>query len=246
MKEKRGNDKGTDDSSGWTTTYGDLMTLLLTFFVLLFSFSVIELTKFRKAMGSLKGALGVLKAEESMIKIGETPYPRMSSEEAMEMRKSVLDLKKYVRLEDYDKAIYIEETGKELIINISNPIMFDLGRADLKPEIRPLLDKIAAVIEYSKSNVKIEGHTDDLPIRTSRFPSNWELSTARAVNVLRYFVDKARIDPKRLSAVGYGQYHPLFPNDSEEHRARNRRAVIRIEYTDTERRMPHPTGRTQR
>ena len=231
MNEKKRKDKGTENqgSPAWMTTYSDLMTLLLVFFVMLVTFSSIELSKFRKAMGSLKGALGVLKAEKMMIKIGEVPPPRTSTEETMYLKKSTIDLKRYIALEGLKEVVQLEESSRGLTITISNPVLFDLGRANLKPEVRPLLDKIGEMIKRSRVAVRVEGHTDNLPIRTSQFPSNWELSTTRAVNVLKYFIENCGVEPARLSAVGYGEYHPRVPNDTEAHRAQNRRVTIRIE-----------------
>ncbi|RKY65863.1 MAG: flagellar motor protein MotB [Candidatus Latescibacterota bacterium] len=231
MNEKKRKDKGTENqgSPAWMTTYSDLMTLLLVFFVMLVTFSSIELSKFRKAMGSLKGALGVLKAEKMMIKIGEVPPPRTSTEETMYLKKSTIDLKRYIALEGLKEVVQLEESSRGLTITISNPVLFDLGKANLKPEVRPLLDKIGEMIKRSRVAVRVEGHTDNLPIRTSQFPSNWELSTTRAVNVLKYFIENCGVEPARLSAVGYGEYHPRVPNDTEAHRAQNRRVTIRIE-----------------
>ncbi|MCD6170019.1 MAG: OmpA family protein [Candidatus Latescibacteria bacterium] len=231
MNEKRRKDKVTENqgSPAWMTTYSDLMTLLLVFFVMLVTFSSIELSKFRKAMGSLKGALGVLKAEKMMIKIGEVPPPRTSTEETMYLKKSTIELKRYIALEGLKEVVQLEESSRGLTITISNPVLFDLGKANLKPEVHPLLDKIGEMIKRSRVAVRVEGHTDNLPIRTPQFPSNWELSTTRAVNVLKYFIENCGVEPARLSAVGYGEYHPRVPNDTEVHRAQNRRVTIRIE-----------------
>jgi len=231
MNEKRRKDKETENqgSPAWMTTYSDLMTLLLVFFVMLVTFSSIELSKFRKAMGSLKGALGVLKAEKMMIKIGEVPPPRTSTEETMYLKKSTIELKRYIALEGLKEVVQLEESSRGLTITISNPVLFDLGKANLKPEVHPLLDKIGEMIKRSRVAVRVEGHTDNLPIRTPQFPSNWELSTTRAVNVLKYFIENCGVEPARLSAVGYGEYHPRVPNDTEVHRAQNRRVTIRIE-----------------
>ena len=240
MNEKKRKDKGTENqgSPAWMTTYSDLMTLLLVFFVMLVTFSSIELSKFRKAMGSLKGALGVLKAEKMMIKIGEVPPPRTSTEETMYLKKSTIDLKRYIALEGLKEVVQLEESSRGLTITISNPVLFDLGKANLKPEVRPLLDKIGEMIKRSRVAVRVEGHTDNLPIRTSQFPSNWELSTTRAVNVLKYFIENCGVEPARLSAVGYGEYHPRVPNDTEAHRAQNRRVTIRIERSQSRPLLP--------
>jgi chemotaxis protein MotB len=104
--------------------------------------------------------------------------------------------------------------------------LFDAGKAVISPPAVPLLQKIGAVIAETDYEVRVEGHTDDVPIQTAQYPSNWELSTARAVNVLRYFIETYPISGQRLSAEGYGEYQPMVPNDSPGHRARNRRVEI--------------------
>ena len=149
----------------------------------------------------------------------------------MYLNKSTVALKRYLALEGLGKVVQLEESPEGLTITISNPVLFDLGKANLKSEVYPLLDKIGRTIRRSRTTVRVEGHTDNLPISTPRFPSNWELSTIRAVNVLRYFIEACEVDPMRLSAVGYGEYHPRVPNDTVAHRAQNRRVTIRIEYS---------------
>jgi chemotaxis protein MotB len=104
--------------------------------------------------------------------------------------------------------------------------LFDLGDAQVTADAATLLNKVGAIISQTNYEVRIEGHTDNLPIRTDRFPSNWELSTARAVNVLRFFVEKLNIPARRLFAVGFGEFQPRYPNDTEEKRSLNRRVEI--------------------
>jgi chemotaxis protein MotB len=111
-------------------------------------------------------------------------------------------------------------------MRLSEHTLFDVGIASLSPESVSLLQKIGAVISKTSYRVQIEGHTDNLPINSEKFPSNWELSTARAVNVLRYFIDVHGISPHRLFAVGFGEYQPLVPNASPAQRAKNRRVEI--------------------
>ncbi|MEJ2101338.1 MAG: OmpA family protein [Desulfobacterales bacterium] len=111
-------------------------------------------------------------------------------------------------------------------MRLSEHALFDQGAADISVDALPLLDKIGAVISKTEYLIRIEGHTDNLPIHTELFPSNWELSTARAVNVLRYFIKNHNIDPRRLAAEGFGEFHPLVANDSPENRAKNRRVEI--------------------
>jgi chemotaxis protein MotB len=111
-------------------------------------------------------------------------------------------------------------------MRLSEHALFDLGAADISVEALPLLQKIGAIILKTDYLIRIEGHTDNLPIHTALFPSNWELSTARAVNVLRYFIKDHNIDPRRLAAEGFSEFHPLAANDRPENRAKNRRVEI--------------------
>ena len=104
--------------------------------------------------------------------------------------------------------------------------LFEVGVAAISPQALPLLKKVGEIIARTDFEVRIEGHSDDLPIKTAQFPSNWELSTARAVNVLRHFIETGTISSQRLSAAGFGEFQPVVPNDSIEHRARNRRVEI--------------------
>ena len=117
-------------------------------------------------------------------------------------------------------------SSEGLIMRLADHALFDIGIADLSMEAWPLLEKIGILIAKTEYYVRIEGHTDNLPIHTERFPSNWELSTARAVNVLRYFIENHDVPSQRLSAVGFGEFQPLVSNDTLEHRAKNRRVEI--------------------
>jgi chemotaxis protein MotB len=136
------------------------------------------------------------------------------------------DLKSYIRSVGLEEDVKFSLTERGLVVTLVDAVLFDLGTAEISPKAFPLLNKIGSIISKSSYLVRIEGHTDNLPIHTERFPSNWELSATRAVNVLRYFIEKEKIPPERLSAVGYGEFQPLLPNDSPQHRARNRRMEI--------------------
>ncbi len=213
---------------GWITTFSDLMSLLLTFFVLIVSFSSIQQVKFQKALGSLKAYLGVLPKQESAFFQRQLVVPQMTDEGTRRMKRLAKELKKIIKKRNLQSRIKYEFTTKGLLIRIDSPVLFDLGKAQIKPEAYPVLDKVIEMTRDWDNEIRIEGHTDDLPIHSSRFPSNWELSAARALSVLRYFL-KNGIEPQRLAAVGYGEYHPLVPNTSAENRARNRRVEIYVE-----------------
>ena len=129
---------------------------------------------------------------------------------------------------NYQNDISVAYTAEGLVMRLSDHALFNAGVADISPQAIPLLQKIGAIVAETAYEVRVEGHTDDMPIKTNRYPSNWELSTARAVNVLRYIIDAYRIPSERLSAAGFGEYQPLAANDSLMNRAKNRRVEIVI------------------
>jgi chemotaxis protein MotB len=129
-----------------------------------------------------------------------------------------------------DKQVRLEMMKKGLVITVVGDVLFDSGKAKIRPAAYPILDKIAVVLKENvpQLNVGIEGHTDNEPIKYSGWKSNWELSTARALSVLHYLVDNKGISPDRLSAIGYGEYHPVASNLAKEGRQLNRRVEIVI------------------
>ena len=210
------------------------MTLLMVFFVMLFTMSTIDVKKLQDFQYSLQSGLGVLE-EGKRVSIGVIEPPLSSDVERVitpeEIEEEVPDeIKDFVKTFDSEPEITATYTKKGVLITLSNTILFQLGMADINPESFPVLDKIAAVIGKTSESVRVEGHTDNVPVvHSKRFPSNWELSIKRAVNVVKFFVEIGKIPPQRLSAVGYGESKPLFSNDTTEHRAANRRVEILLE-----------------
>jgi chemotaxis protein MotB len=127
---------------------------------------------------------------------------------------------------DFEGEVNLAFTKEGLVMRLSEKALFDSGVAAVSPEAYPLLGKIGAIIAKTAYFIRIEGHTDNLPIHTRVFPSNWELSTARAVNVLRYFIETHKIDPQRLAAVGFAEYQPLTSNNMQPNQSKNRRVEI--------------------
>ena len=239
MKAKKKKKEG-GGAPGWMVTYGDMMSLLLTFFVMLLSYSSTDIFKFKQAMGSLRGALGVMKSEQGVVNISKL---MIGTRTQQQVETSTARLKKLIKQEHMEEAISVERTDKGLLIRISSPVLFDLGKAEVKPDIRSILGKLVDIISKWEGPVRVEGHTDDLPIRTAQFPSNWELSAARAVKVLRYIIEKGGMAPKYLSAVGYGEHHPFVPNTDPESRSKNRRVVIHLEMNPDPPARPRSSGR---
>jgi len=215
-----------EGAPAWMTTYGDMMTLLLTFFVLIVSFSSIDVEMFQKALGSLKGAFGLKTAEERVTSLLLRPVEGLREKELL--LKTVQDVEEYLKQGKVPRdIIQMSYDLSGIYLTVNDNLLFETEKAELKLKASQLLQILADIIK-KEHNVKIEvrGHTDDMPISTYKYPSNWELSTARSVTVLRYFQEECGINPERLSAIGFAQYHPKVENDSPENRAKNRRVEI--------------------
>lgn len=203
------------DESNWLLSYSDMMTLLFGFFVLLMSFSKLDVEQFEKARKQTTQFFG-----------GEyqVPYEKLKTEIMKEITvKNVLD------------QVHIEADEKGIAVTFRGALFFDAGDAVMKPEAQALLENIVPVIKNQNKSffIIIEGHTDDDPISDSRFPSNWELSAFRASNVLHFF-ERSGFSKERLKAVGLGETQPIVPNRDEKgepikiNQAQNRRVVIRL------------------
>ncbi|MDG5815853.1 flagellar motor protein MotB [Chitinispirillales bacterium ANBcel5] len=230
-KKKEEQAKG---APAYMSTWGDMCTLLLCFFVMLLAMSTIDPAKFHVAASSFQNAFsGVLESHPSILISEEILIPRMGGDE--QNKRMAIDatrrIRRTIRREGLEDAIKVEVTESGIAIKIADPIGFDLGCAEIKPELISTLYEIAKTIGVVDGTlIRVEGHTDDLPIRTVRFPSNWELSAARALNVVKFMAERGGIDPARLSAVGYGEFRPLVPNTSQENRSINRRIEIYVDY----------------
>jgi chemotaxis protein MotB len=221
---------------GWLTTFNDLVTLLMVFFVLMFTMSTIDTKKMGSFQYALQSGLGILKlGNKSPVSVKKSqPIDDMShvmtqAEGERIMEKGIADRKlaKAVRtLSEDEFGIQVIHSDDETRLVFEDQILFDFGKDAINPEGFPLLNKIAQALIDVPYRLRVEGHTDNVPIRTKRFPSNWELSAARAVNVVKYFIRVSKLDPQRLSAVGYGDSRPVVPNDTPFNRAKNRRVEI--------------------
>jgi len=212
----------------WMTTFSDMTTLLLVFFILILSYSTIELEKFKGAMSSMKGALGVLPDMGSAVPRHNKSIRDRLTDKERGYEEKLQELEKMLDKLNVGDQVQFEATGKGLHIRMGDRLLFDIGKAKLKPQAIPILKKIADLVRNNLKEVYVEGHTDNIPIHTKQFPSNWELSTARAMSVIRYLHVVEGIPGKRLAAVGHGQFRPLVPNDTPAHRAKNRRVEIYI------------------
>lgn len=151
-------------------------------------------------------------------------------DELSELERAKRELEDRLRQEIADKEVNVQMAERGLVITFVAEVLFDSGKAKLRSESFEKLEKVTQVLGTTVRdlNVGIEGHTDNVPIRQSGWKSNWELSAARAMSVLHYMIDEQGIDPARLSATGYGEYHPVEDNESAEGRQKNRRVEIVI------------------
>ncbi len=235
IEKRRRQDKNppTEEGGGapsWMVTYGDLMSLLLTFFVLIVSFSSIQDTEFQKAMGSLKAHLGVLKfkpspMQPSALKIHSLRGFKMTKKGNNDFE----ELLNHVKKNELGDSVKIEVNENGVMIRFMDGILFQSGRADLKQSVYPLLANVGEFAGDWPSRIRVEGHTDNVPINTPEFPSNWELSALRAIRVIHFFEKVSGIDPMKLYYRGYGENKPLVPNTTSENRAKNRRVEIYLE-----------------
>ncbi len=223
-----GHGGGEGGSLRWLLTYADLITLLLAYFVVMFAISQTDLEKFQKLAASMRRAFNIVDPGilEGSGEIGGGIFDDFPARNREYARISA-ELTRLARERGLERAISVNMQREGVVISISTSVLFDAGSARIRPESRSTLDAIAELLREMPNEVRIAGHTDDIP-PFPKWPSNWELSAARAVQVVKYLITEGGLDPRRLSAIGYAEYRPLFPNDTPEHRQKNRRVEILI------------------
>lgn len=234
----------------WMVTFSDLMTLILVFFILLFAVSTVDTVKFRAIADSFQQRTifefypSVVSFEEpaddmdrentaNELEGGQEEIGEMGLEENRIALEEVLKVIN-VYLEENDLEHVISATREEagIVMVLQDRVLFPSGEAEILSEVKDFLDRLGVLLNTIPNLIKVEGHTDNIPISNLRYPSNWELSTARASRVIRYFIDQNGVDPTRLVALGYGENRPVDTNLTNEGRQKNRRVVIVI--TDPE------------
>lgn len=175
---------------------------------------------FSHAVGLFSGGI---KFESGSVVLPESAGMVKSRSELAKLFEHLELLSDKFNLKDEIEVLFSREG---LVMRLSEQTLFESGVASISTPALPLLEKIGALVAQTTYLIRIEGHTDDVPIHTAVFPSNWELSTARAVNVLRYFIEQHRIDAQRLSAEGFGEFRPLVANDTVENQTTNRRVEV--------------------
>ena len=206
----------------WMTTYGDMVTLLLTFFVLMLTFSTIDKEKFSMVANSLEGALSILDGSDSILE-GKVDVNRR-----LEIFDDVKELESLAGELGYSDDISVEVTEDGMLINIGDRVLFGIGEARLKEEAYPILSLVAAKLAHSVKEMIVSGHTDNIPMTSGKFRNNWDLSTSRALSVVEYFIAETRLPAEMLAATGYAEFRPIALNDTPQGRRKNRRVEILV------------------
>ena len=249
MRRRRQSQDDLHNKERWLISYADFITLLFAFFVVMYSVSSVNEGKYKVLSETLTGVFNAPQRSFQPIEIGDQPQrslnapaeavippavteaprnPEMDAQARTEALRAMADQLSMEFDELINQGVVSLETSDEwLELNLPNSLLFGSGDAEPHYDAFEVVEKIAAVLNNRDNAVKVEGFTDNQPISTSRYPSNWELSAARAASMVRMLVMEG-IEPERLAAVGYGQYQPVARNDTEEGRRRNRRVVLLI------------------
>lgn len=243
QKKKKEVDEEEIDKDAWMVTFGDLLQLLITFFVLLISMSSMDQKILTEMFSVFTGGLGVLGFAEKTSVIPPNIRPIV-----LPPKVDIESFKRFLKVKSGDfqaktdkpnkteelvgsllvDGVDIEKRGDDFVMVLPNNALFDKASASLSQNLMPTLDRISSILSLSRNEITIEGHTDDLPIRSPIYATNWELSAARAGAVYRYLLGKGEILPERMRIKGRSFYHQKVGNISERYRQRNRRIEIVI------------------
>lgn len=218
----------------WVVSYADFVTMLLALFMVMWAMGGISNDKIKATNKNVEKVFASstknVKFSQNLTSTNSNFNSQKSSDTGLSEQDKILEvLQKNPTLKNKTKLL---KGNKGAIIRLNDKMLFSAGSAIIKPDVLSTLDNIAAELKTLNNFIIIEGHTDSTPISTKQFPSNWELSTARATNIINYLVKKDGLAPKKLSAVGYGEYMPIAPNTSYEGKTQNRRVDIIILSSD--------------
>jgi len=249
-KRRGGHGGGHSSSERWLLTYADMITLLLALFIVMFAMSSLDVKKYNTLAKSLSGAFhvtsgasaGVMESSDSVLPVnGTQPILEGGNPEYQALKEIMQLMRERITREngvEASKGVSMAVTERGLVVSLANSTFFDPGEATLRQEAKGALRTIAGSLLFTKRAVMVEGHTDNAPISTPNFPSNWELSTSRATTVVRTLITDFHLSPKRLSAAGYGEYYPVATNKTPDGRAKNRRVDIVVLRSDLKGQRP--------
>jgi chemotaxis protein MotB len=202
------------DGASWLATFGDIMSLLLIFFILLFAISSVDQNKFEMVMSAIGESLGGNPTFAQVV-LSDKEIAMQTMKEAMREEQLVISelykkLTGFIVQNNLQEKIGLSDEDEYLILITIGTEMFDGGKSELRPEVRPLLKKMSEILSDIDNDIIVEGHTDDVPIHTEKFASNWELSSIRAANVVHFLIGECHMSSARFSVAGYSHYKPRF------------------------------------
>ena len=224
-KKKEHHEEHVDEA--WLLPYSDMLTLLLALFIVMFAMGQTDAGKFKQMSQQFNiifaGGSGVMQQDgNSVIPMevspGQAEYDKMTEVKKM--------LEEEITKEGYSDKVKVELNSEGLEISIQDAVLFNTAEAEVKNNLSPLLVQISNLLQGLDNQVKVVGHTDNIPIKNDKFRSNWELSSMRAINVMNFIVSSGKISPDKVSIQAYGEYMPKFENTTEDGRAKNRRVEI--------------------
>ena len=224
--------KAGTETPPWMVTYADMMALLLCLFVLLLSFSEIDSDSFKQNAGPINNAFGIVKTSPDTPNPSATQIPITITDPSKKSRpeqKLMFVLQQTLSREIMNRVISLDVTKDFVIIRFPGTAAFAPGSATLQEDFVPTIKRIADVLSKTTGQIMISGHTDSTPVQGGFFRSNWDLSTSRAVSVVHKILEDSRVNSGRVTAQGFAETRPLYPNDTAENRAENRRVEIAIE-----------------
>ncbi|UCH81571.1 MAG: OmpA family protein [Nitrospiraceae bacterium] len=235
MRKNRKRVESHDNVERWMVSYADFVTLLFCFFTAMYAISTVDTNKLEEFASSMKAAFneGEKITEFSVIDDVQVILPT-SAETESSIRQMLSAI-----IKESDGSLDVKRDSRGIVIAVADKMLYTSGSADLKEGAVSFLDLIVQALIEFPNPVRIEGHTDNIPIHTKEFPSNWELSASRAINVAKYFVEKHNIDPVRITSIGYAEHKPVASNDSPEGRAKNRRVDIVLLSEQESRKEPY-------
>lgn len=213
------------DKDRYIITYADLITLLLGLFIILYAISNVDISKYQKMMGVLGNVFGSQPVQEKLLELKNQKFDIRDQITVSSLKDN---LQSVISENNLNNSIKLEENERGITIRILDDILFPTGKAEIREDSKLILQKIASIIRTIPNDIRIEGHTDNIPIKNSVFPSNWHLSVARALNTAYYLIDSEKLSPEKVSIVGYSEYRPVLSNETPDGRANNRRVDIVI------------------
>jgi chemotaxis protein MotB len=254
MARKKKQHEKEPNTERWLVSYGDFITLLFAVFVTLYAMSQTDKKKVEQIMESMRDSFGYSQSsparKPAVIDAGNiniipsltkaTSVPRRGrirgGEQDFQAAKA--SIQAYLMKAGAQEKVTVSISQRGLVVSLKEAGFFDSGSATIKPGSYALLDDVMRSLSSYSNGVRVEGHTDNVPISSRAFPSNWELSTARATNVLQYLIRQDDFEPGRMSAAGYGEYRPVSENGTEAGRSKNRRVDIVLLSDQGERNEP--------